>query len=384
MYSISKATHHQLSRFLYPKLYAEFRKVIEDARNGGQVGKPEGLKATKTEPAIEVCLKVKKDSLTYWFLDDLLKGDNLRLLLTGEIEYLLNVKKRIDAALKKHPDAIKEEVDQKITKQHIYAKLNNCQPYAMQPDPVKVDVDHFCSILYELFVEKGYEKLLDKKDFVKQKGLRICPYCGRSFIYSVDVNNNCVKPDIDHFFPKSKYPYMALSYYNLIPACNTCNRLHCKDNHEAYDYKNKRFRFPYPYRFKDSEIKFSYKLKNMSYLRDDAFEVKVKYAYKGMTESCRDYLHLDALYAEHRHEAANIYRTLMLLTSKAAWYYTKFNIPPRLLTPTPNLIFGFSFDKNIAPQELLYKFKHDIYCQIMNSVVARRYKQMMILLKKAK
>lgn len=29
--------------------------------------------------------------------------------------------------------------------------------------------------------------------------------------------------DLDHFFLKFKYPFLALSFYNLIPSCNSCN-----------------------------------------------------------------------------------------------------------------------------------------------------------------
>ena len=31
------------------------------------------------------------------------------------------------------------------------------------------------------------------------------------------------KKQIDHFFPKRKYPFLALCYYNLIPSCDICN-----------------------------------------------------------------------------------------------------------------------------------------------------------------
>jgi hypothetical protein len=31
------------------------------------------------------------------------------------------------------------------------------------------------------------------------------------------------RPEFDHWFPKSKYPLLALSFYNLIPSCHICN-----------------------------------------------------------------------------------------------------------------------------------------------------------------
>ena len=48
--------------------------------------------------------------------------------------------------------------------------------------------------------------------------LSVCPYCNRQYIFGTD-NNRKVGAQFDHFYSKSKYPYLALSFYNLIPVC---------------------------------------------------------------------------------------------------------------------------------------------------------------------
>lgn len=53
--------------------------------------------------------------------------------------------------------------------------------------------------------------------------LSVCPYCNRHYIYIVD-NGKRVSAQFDHFYCKTKYPYLALSFYNLIPCCPTCNK----------------------------------------------------------------------------------------------------------------------------------------------------------------
>lgn len=53
--------------------------------------------------------------------------------------------------------------------------------------------------------------------------LNVCPYCNRHYIYTVD-NGKRVSAQFDHFYCKTKYPYLALSFYNLIPCCPTCNK----------------------------------------------------------------------------------------------------------------------------------------------------------------
>lgn len=58
---------------------------------------------------------------------------------------------------------------------------------------------------------------------VEQLGLRTCPYCNRDYIGISKGKNLGVQ--LDHFFSKSKYPYFAVSLYNLIPSCGVCNNV---------------------------------------------------------------------------------------------------------------------------------------------------------------
>ncbi|SHO58728.1 hypothetical protein [Vibrio quintilis] len=56
----------------------------------------------------------------------------------------------------------------------------------------------------------------------------ICPYCNANSVTIVENTNDKggefrLLFDLDHFYPKSKYPYLALSFYNHIPSCKTCN-----------------------------------------------------------------------------------------------------------------------------------------------------------------
>ena len=56
-----------------------------------------------------------------------------------------------------------------------------------------------------------------------------CVYCNRQYALNIERNggkNNddrIARPVLDHWFPKSLFPLMSLSYYNLIPSCTVCN-----------------------------------------------------------------------------------------------------------------------------------------------------------------
>ncbi|AFC25630.1 HNH endonuclease [Saprospira grandis] len=58
------------------------------------------------------------------------------------------------------------------------------------------------------------------------KALKVdsCCYCNRQYTFTLGTDKEKVsRPQFDHFFPKSRYPYLALSFYNLIPSCSVCN-----------------------------------------------------------------------------------------------------------------------------------------------------------------
>ena len=61
--------------------------------------------------------------------------------------------------------------------------------------------------------------------YIELLDVNTCPYCNRQYIFTVRTDNNkrIVKPALDHFFSQSKYPYLSVSLYNLIPSCTTCN-----------------------------------------------------------------------------------------------------------------------------------------------------------------
>ncbi|MFH7018624.1 HNH endonuclease [Flavobacterium sp. FlaQc-47] len=54
-------------------------------------------------------------------------------------------------------------------------------------------------------------------------GITVCPYCNRNYIHTSYNEHGKTRPELDHFFPKSKYPFLSISIYNLIPSCHVCN-----------------------------------------------------------------------------------------------------------------------------------------------------------------
>lgn len=64
--------------------------------------------------------------------------------------------------------------------------------------------------------------------YIKMLNVRYCPYCNAETVYTVrtqgaDGRIGLYKSALDHFLPKSAYPFLALSLTNLVPACFRCN-----------------------------------------------------------------------------------------------------------------------------------------------------------------
>ena len=118
-----------------------------------------------------------------------------------------------------------------------------------------------------------YYKLNSELHFNQMK-IENCPYCNENKTTQFEV----VEPktgesklkriyDWDHFYPKTHYPFFAISLYNLVPSCKTCNFLkknsieNCLNPHEKYSI--------------DDYLTFSFDLDNIDYyLTADSFKIQ--------------------------------------------------------------------------------------------------------------
>ena len=138
--------------------------------------------------------------------------------------------------------------------------------------------------------------------------MNVCPYCNRQYTFTASKKSDKkgTRPEFDHFLPKSKYPYLALSFYNLIPSCHTCN--HIKGNEGNNDVQ---FLNPYLNGFGD-DVKFILKPKienakiPISFLlgNKNAFKINFKFKknlrWKTKAQTNIDKLRLIDLYNGHK------------------------------------------------------------------------------------
>ena len=61
-----------------------------------------------------------------------------------------------------------------------------------------------------------------------------CPYCNENFIYYFNYRGGTSTIrrtfDWDHIYSQTDYPFLAISFFNLVPCCKVCNQLKLDQN----------------------------------------------------------------------------------------------------------------------------------------------------------
>lgn len=186
-----------------------------------------------------------------------------------------------------------------------------------------------------------------------------CTYCNRLYTNTVrtEKGEKVMRPQFDHWFPKSKFPLLALSFYNLIPSCSVCNSstkgdtlFELSTHYHPYD--------------KDIMDKFTFSYDHFKSL--DEYKIKISHDY-GDTKAYKTFedLNMATIYNAHTSELKD------LLTIKKK--YTKNYIdtiqkayPSSGLSyeETYRLVFGTSYKNKDFHHRPFSKFKKDILTEL--------------------
>lgn len=132
--------------------------------------------------------------------------------------------------------------------------------------------------LWKYFDESSFSRKEFHENFKKDNNkIEVCPYC------DIDTIRNRGNKQVEHFWPKSRFPFLAMNALNLISSCHSCNMpLEGKGNKV-----NGPISTPYIKQIGDY-VNFSFdlsnrKLKISSYITDvdnylDLLNLKVRYA----------------------------------------------------------------------------------------------------------
>jgi 5-methylcytosine-specific restriction endonuclease McrA len=262
-----------------------------------------------------------ESSYTKTFLNDYSQEDKLRKIITGKPIELLEIVQDVEK------NKTKNKRNYTLTDKDIkiIEKSDNIKDF-INENRNKYTSD-FKMILKHIFIDNIYESIIDKKDVVQRKRLRICPYCGRNYIFSVSKKNgNVIKPQIDHFLPKSKYPYLAFSYYNLIPCCETCN-MSCKKQQDTLKDSKSEYKITHPYERNGKDRFFEFCLHNMNVFSDfiSAEEQNIEIVFNNNIDiqQYESFFALQSLYKEHNDIVHELLIRKQFWASEACQQYYK-------------------------------------------------------------
>lgn len=210
----------------------------------------------------------------------------------------------------------------------------------------------------------NYSKIIGNKyDLAELLDQHTCTYCNRNYVKTVGKTSSRVtRAEYDHFFSKSKYPFLALSFYNLIPICSPCNKKKSnKDFNIAthlhpyfMDNEEKKFNFSFRKKdFNDNNVKI-----NISTLNEDINnkinktfdDLALRKIYNAHSDKeLKDLLDLRYKYSDNYIEIL-INKTFNGIMSKEEIYRT---------------IFGVEIKEEDYHKRPFSKFKHDIIEELL-------------------
>lgn len=219
-------------------------------------------------------------------------------------------------------------------------------------------IDHFNEIMRWLFVDNIYEHS-DKLQFINSLGLKICPYCGRNHI-NVAVGDTVSKPSIDHFLPKSRYPFLAISFRNMVPCCHTCNDISNKGSYDplpALGLHN-------PYEFDDDSVTFVGKFNVVDKLDKTGYDVDIRYDPTTLSVGYNDQLKLLQFYKQEQLIMQDMYCRYTSKTPAYKKLLKYLRLRPKTLDKAAMEVLAHPMDGRASEREF-YKFKRDLLIQLL-------------------
>lgn len=211
-------------------------------------------------------------------------------------------------------------------------------------------------ILKNIFITSCYDnEKFNKLEFVKKIKIDTCPYCNRSYIYYLSPSGQ-IKPEIDHFFPKSFYPFLGISFYNMIPACQTCNGFGAKEDKKPHEVD-----LVNPYLINNIDFKFTYKIKTIDVINPLHNKNCVEVKFKNYLGGHLSVFKLDKLYEQHSdHVLELIIKSKLAYSEKYREFLQSFNELKFKDEDIDRMILGNYSNENDIHRRPLSKLYQDI------------------------
>lgn len=219
-----------------------------------------------------------------------------------------------------------------------------------------VKYDPILSQIKTLFkYEGGFERKSSSYstyDLAKNLNVNTCLYCNRIYTKTVLNPYKITRPEFDHWYPKSTYPLLALSFYNLIPSCHICNSSVKSTTLMTTS------EFLHPYIPQNIDYKFSYWIESVN-----KYNFHIKRPFPSKEHNTIRAFKIEEIYETHRDEINDLVRLRKLysidylLKLKSLLKSVDSNVS---IEEIYRLAFGTHYNESNFSKRPLSKMKRDI------------------------
>lgn len=241
---------------------------------------------------------------------------------------------------------------------------NQSELMSIYRDFIALDLSQADSLIVkDLFLKTGYTNWFQKKngnEFLNKIGQDTCTYCNRN--YTISIIKERTRAELDHWFPKDKYYILALSFYNLIPSCHSCN--HSKGNQSQIIWENEFDYYSHPYFNKDDKFKFSFDYNSLI-----DYNVIINAKDESKIKKTLEEFKIDKIYNAHSNKEL---KDLLDLRYKYSDNYIDILLNKTFKNVSMSkeeiyrIVFGIETEEKDYHKRPFSKFKHDIIEELKN------------------
>lgn len=223
-------------------------------------------------------------------------------------------------------------------------------------DPLLINKKSISNILsYQRFMDFSKNNKTLREYIIEASKVEVCPYCNRQYIDVFKRSDKGYKAiaQLDHFYPKEQFPLYALSLYNFVPSCTSCN--------QGKSDKTRELIYPFTEKSKEENQQQYFKIKSedLDHLRGNVLP-EIDYAFVDSDKKMHaDSLHHKNMYQNHRVFAQRLLQRQRLYNPSYIAQVKEF-FPKLSDEEIREVLFGFSGDLEELKQKPLSKLAHDI------------------------
>lgn len=339
MYLVKSPGNNDLEDY-YQTYSPIVKQKLIDTLSGAIVFPPYSLQNNRTYTCV-----VQPGSQVANLLTKYTVEEDLRRLLIGDFLTLLDIVAEFSSVEPK-----------------FMSKLSATKHGKVLPNSTK-NVEDINYIFSEIFVKGIYEydACFNKAEFAIKKNIEVCPYCG--IIATKHYNVKKGKEEyyaIEHYLPKSKFPFLALSYFNMVVACEHCNKIgNCKGDKSPLAADNRTQLLMHPYSFRDEALNFNLKYNGRGIFARENFEISIDYhGNQNIKEGYTEVIPIEQKYKGLDGDALKIWTRMSSINQNLA---TK-----GIGNLSPLTVLGYDITAENSRTQEKFKFETEIYNQLLD------------------